>query len=229
MEFQQETLSQILSTHGADLIGYAYLARMLSPEEKYGVSVGVRLPKEIAGAIADGPSPEYLDTYRSLNAKLDEIVTAGASYLQDCGYHAVAQTTKAVKAFGVYRTEMPHKTVATKAGLGWIGKSALLITEEFGPAVRISSILTDAPLTTATPIAVSSCGDCTACWEACPAGAIKGKEWHVNLDRDEFYDALKCRSKAIELSTAATGEEVTLCGKCIAACPYTQKYLKNPD
>lgn len=229
MEFSQEKLSQILSDHGANLIGFAFLSRMLAPEEKFGVSVAVKLPKEIVSAIEDGPNRDYFDIYHSMNTKLNEIILAGVEYIQGCGFHATAQTTDVVKEFGVYRTEMPHKTVATKSGLGWIGKSALLVTEQFGPAVRISSILTDAPLQTGTPIETSKCGNCMVCTKACPAEAISGREWNVNLDRDDFFDVLKCRKKAREIAAEAVHEEITLCGKCIAVCPYTKRYVSSQE
>jgi len=40
-------------------------------------------------------------------------------------------------------SSMPQKTIATRAGLGWIGKTALLITPQFGSAIRLNSVLTD--------------------------------------------------------------------------------------
>ena len=48
------------------------------------------------------------------------------------------------------QTALPHKTIATRAGIGWIGKSALLVTAKYGSAIRLSSILTDTPIETAS-------------------------------------------------------------------------------
>ena len=58
----------------------------------------------------------------------------------------IHKTVLATKEYGIFRTVMPHKTVAVHAGLGWIGKSALFVTEKYGSAVRLTSVLTDAPL-----------------------------------------------------------------------------------
>ena len=41
---------------------------------------------------------------------------------------------------------LPYKTIATKSGLGWIGRSALFVTPEYGSAVALGAILTDMPL-----------------------------------------------------------------------------------
>jgi epoxyqueuosine reductase QueG len=88
-------------------------------------------------------------------------------------YKAVA-LKPTVKQVDLTKTDahLPHKTVATKAGFGWIGKSALLITKRYGAAIRLASVLTDADLDTAEPVEQSMCGDCRQCADHCPAKAI---------------------------------------------------------
>ncbi len=88
-----------------------------------------------------------------------------------------------MKEIGVNRTELPHKTVATRAGLGWIGKCALLVTRQFGSAVRLTSFLTDAELECAVPVTQSACRGCTLCVDTCPAGAVSGRQWSTEVDR----------------------------------------------
>ncbi len=227
MYFNQDELISLLSENGADLIGFAELSELSEPEEKYGISIAVKLPREIARSIMTGPTRAYFDQYHELNGVLDRAVTKGAEYLRSCGCHATAQTTDSVVEFGTYRTRMPHKTVAVRAGLGWIGKSALFVTEEYGSAVRLSSILTDAPVIPGEPITVPKCGNCMICTNSCPGKAIRGTNWQPDLDRDSFFDPLACRKKAREIAEDAIHEEITLCGKCIAVCPYTQKYAKG--
>jgi hypothetical protein len=82
-------------------------------------------------------------------------------------------------------TPLPHKTVATRAGLGWIGHCALLVTPAFGPALRISSVLTNAPRYHAVPIVRSRCGTCRRCVEvfepASPGPSNGGKSRHAAL------------------------------------------------
>jgi epoxyqueuosine reductase QueG len=44
-------------------------------------------------------------------------------------------------------TQLPsHKMVATRAGLGWIGKTDLFVSNKYGPRVRLASIRIDAPV-----------------------------------------------------------------------------------
>jgi epoxyqueuosine reductase QueG len=220
-----DELKTILYEGGASLVGFADLTSIVKNDMPYGVSVAVAIPAEIVKSIHDGPNLVYYDAYHTLNEKLDCLVTSGAEFLKSRGYEAHAQTVDAVKEFATYRTELPHKTVATKAGLGWIGKSALLVTEQFGSAVRLSSLVTNAELECAVPVTESKCGDCMACTNACPGKVISGRLWKKDLDRDEFFDPLACRKKARELAAERISKEITLCGKCIESCPYTKNYL----
>lgn len=193
-----------------------------------GICVAVKYPKEVIRSIADLPTVEYFDWYNKLNNRLDMLVTYGAQLLLSRGYTAIAQTRERVGAGEPEcNTLLPHKTVATRAGIGWIGKSALLVTEQYGSMIRLSSILTDAPLETAVPMNESKCGDCTVCTNACPAGAVSGKLWRVGLEREEFFDAGKCQKTARDRAKLGFGGDATICGKCIEACPYTRRCLET--
>ncbi len=222
-----EGLEKILSESGASLVGYADLSSAVQGDMNFGVSVAVAIPPQIILSIENGPTMDYYRAYYRINHLLNQIVTAGAQYITQNGYHAFAQTTDAVVESDDYRTALPHKTVATRAGLGWIGKCALLVTKEYGSAVRISSLITDAPLECGTPVNESLCGNCMVCSNACPGKAITGSLWNVNRDRDEFFHPLDCRKAARKLAAEKIQKEITLCGKCIQVCPYTQRYLRT--
>lgn len=115
-----------------------------------------------------------------------------------------------------------HKAVARMAGLGWQGKSLLLINLEYGPRVRLVTILTDMPLLPDRPIK-NRCGACLECVQACPASAIK------NASTDSYYpgrdvaiDLEKCHQKLIEFK-ALPGINTRICGVCIKACPIGKR------
>ena len=218
-----------LLRYGADIVGFGDLREL--PDNvraglPTGVSIAVVYPKEVIRGIAELPTQVYREWYDKLNEQLDAVVTSGGRLLHELGYKAVAQTREHVGHGDVKdNTSLPHKTVATRAGLGWIGKCALLVTKEYGSAIRISSILTDAPLDTALPVNSSRCGDCLICKDACPGNAVSGKAWEAGLYRDEFFDPVKCRKTAQERAKQGFGGGVTICGKCIEVCPHTQRYI----
>jgi len=216
---------------GADIVGFGYLDELPGEVREglpVGISVAVLYPKGVIQGISELPTQEYYEWYNKLNERLDIIVTRGADMLCNMGYKAVAQTREYVGEVE-YNTTLPHKTVATRAGIGWIGKNALLVTDEYGSALRLSSILTNAPLSTSHPINKSRCGDCMVCTNACPAGAVLGKLWEVGLYRDEFFDPVKCRTTACERAKLGFGGDRPICGKCIEICPYTERYITQRE
>lgn len=99
----------------------------------------------------------------------------------------------------------------------------MLVSEEFGAAIRISTVLTDAELETGEVINSSKCGDCMECKKVCPAKAVLGKNWQVGMERDDFFKALDCRNKIFERGKEI-GIESGSCGLCIWACPWTKRY-----
>lgn len=75
--------------------------------------------------------------------------------------------------FGL-KGEICWRRAAVRAGLGSYGQNGLLVTRDFGAAVRLGGLLTKAPLEPDAPLAESACDQCGACLAACPAGALKG-------------------------------------------------------
>lgn len=226
MELTEE-LKKLLYCQGADLVGIGDLSKIENCNFKTGISVAVSLPKNVIIDLQEAPTKEYYNLYHSLNKKLNEIIMVGEEFLRNKGYEAYAQTTTRVKVNQNNISELPHKTVATRAGLGWIGKNCLLVTPQYGSAIRISSLLTNAPLKCNEPINQSLCGKCNLCIKHCPAQALKGILWEVGIPREKIVDTEKCHKKQREIMIQKTGIETGLCGKCFAVCAYTQKYLKD--
>lgn len=217
-----EELKGLLESAGAALAGCGDLR---GQAYSVGVAVALPIPDQIIRQLLEGPTKEYYETYHAMNRKLNEIVLAGEAFLREKGFQAWAQTTDRVSQDEEWRTPLPHKTVATRAGLGWIGKSCILVTEQYGSAIRLSSLLTDAPLPCARPVTVSRCGDCRVCVDSCPAQALKGTLWRAGMERKELFDREACYRKQVEIMRRRTGIEADLCGKCFAVCPYTRRYL----
>lgn len=108
-----------------------------------------------------------------------------------------------------YRTitsAFSFKYAALQAGLGGIGKNGLLITPAHGPRVKLSAVLTEAPLEGDPLLNDDVCGECSICIKVCPSGALK----EPLEDNKPNHDRFICCS----FFTANQG-----CGLCLAKCP----------
>jgi len=223
-------LKDKLTQKGASIIGFADISDLPFADRDgypHGVVIGVALLPSLVIRTKNGPSIEYRDETNRITEFLDNLAEYAAQVIKSKGFSALPKTRKVVVTDQqTKRTKLPHKTIATKAGIGWIGKGALLITEEYGAAIRITSVLTNADLDFGAPVTTSRCGDCTECQKICPANAVVGKNWVAGMDRGEIFRALDCRNKIIERGRELGMTELT-CGLCILACPWTQKYLKR--
>jgi epoxyqueuosine reductase len=153
--------------------------------------------------------------YQIINPRIDSISATLAQSLDKAGFQAFvvpsSQTVDRTRLTGVFS----HKLAAHLAGLGWIGKSALLITPEHGPRVRWGTVLTDAPFEAGMPID-EMCRDCCECVDGCPACAFTGQAFDKPRPRREIFIAeacyryLKQREKTRHKS----------CGICVYICPF---------
>jgi epoxyqueuosine reductase QueG len=224
-------LRRILLAKGASLVGFADLIEVpaeVRDSMRFGVSMAVALDAAAISTIRDGPTDPYYAEYRKANALLTGLGKVACRTIEGFGYRAIPKKpTHAGIDPKTHSTVLPHKTVATRAGLGWIGKCALLVTEEYGSAIRIATVLTDAPLETSIPVDDCACGDCALCVESCPGKAPSGKNWEVSLHRNSFFDAFACARASRERAMTKLDFDDTFCGICISICPWTKKYLER--
>lgn len=222
-------VSDRLSAAGAVVLGVADLAP-LDETTRQGfpraVSFAMPLTPAIVAEIVEGPTEAYSAEYSRLNALLTQAAQDLATYIESQGWKAHACPATGDWSVTTLRAPFQHKTAATLAGLGWIGKCALLVTPDFGPAIRWASVLTDAPLTAGVPVTESRCGDCTACVDICPGKACSGRNWSQGMLREAFWDPRACMAGMQKVSMARLGRS-GICGMCIAACPFTQSYLRR--
>jgi len=191
--------------------------------------VGKKLDDRIIDSVIDGPNMEYYNLYVDTNRCLSGLVKEIADKLTALGIKGLAinPTPNEVDRADDYDQTLRHtfsqKTAATRAGLGWIGKTDLFISKKFGPRLRLASVLVDYPLKPLNPpIDESKCGKCNLCVEACPAKAANGKLWNIHVDRDEFYSAAKCKQTANRLSLERINQDMRLCGICVSVCPIAK-------
>lgn len=105
-------------------------------------------------------------------------------------------------------------------------KNDVVITEKYGPRVRLSAILIDYQFTYGQRIVRSSCPDsCKKCVEICPYHALHDVKWDIDTLRNDIIDYKLCsqkRSAYIEKHGRKNA-----CGLCMAACPVGMHVIQN--
>lgn len=226
IHLDRNTIGHVLRSQGVDAWGIADnrdRGLPLSPDLSTAIVVLRRLRPAALQDLDQGPTSAYYEEYRLLNRELTETAETLSGMLRENGHRAVAVPptgSDATAAEPLYS----HKAAATRAGLGWIGKTALFVSRELGPAVRLASVFTDLVLPAGRPIVTSRCGTCRRCVEACPAGAGRDVRWSAGMPRDELFDADACERHMAQTATRFNG---SICGICIAVCPHTEAALRR--
>jgi epoxyqueuosine reductase QueG len=228
MKNLEKEIAQITASHGCTLYGFADLKGLTRGELAkfhHGISFVFQMEPWVMDQLTEGPTDAYSVLYRQVNLRIDALADEVVRALSRTGHQAWALPSS-TRSDGVnIRGDFQHKTAATRAGLGWVGKNCQLLTRPWGPWVRLGTVLTDASLPPGTPVVKSLCGKCTKCIESCPANALKGGSWSPGVERDLILDAWACdRYKKNHFISFHGGHN---CGICTQACPVGQKVLRK--
>jgi len=166
------------------------------------------------------PLERYQLYYEVLKNKAHIIV----EFLLGKGYEAVLSLN------------IPLKTSAVRCGLGIQGKNTLLITPNYGPRIRIVSVLTTAKLTVDEPFKGDLCSDCEKCVSACPTGALE--PYRIKIKRCLAYAAEEPYAEDVPMDVRKIDKRLTIrptpysyveCTICVEACPYGRRLKASEE
>jgi epoxyqueuosine reductase len=225
-------IEELIRGRNVDYIGAADLAHARHFVNEQGgpyvaefpvaISIGIALPNDIVDMLPHRNERAVQVSYRShaydvVNRRLDLVASEVTSSLQRGGYRAfpvpAAERMDDERLCAIFS----HKLAANLAGLGWIGKSCLLITPEHGPRIRWTTVLTDAPLNTTREPMADGCGDCRECVDVCPVKAFTGKHFSPEEPREVRYAAERCDRYFQGMEAKG---QLKVCGMCLYICPF---------
>lgn len=118
------------------------------------------------------------------------------------------------------------RAAAHRAGLGWWGRSTLLLVPGQGPWVLLGSVVTDAPLPVTGDDVADGCGTCRRCLDACPTGAFVAPG---------VLDARRCLAWLVQDTgelppewRMALGDRLYGCDECQEVCPPGRRTAAVP-
>jgi epoxyqueuosine reductase len=153
------------------------------------------------------------DYHDVLGAKLTEI----AAYVQDLVGHEISHRW--------YTDTGPilERDLASRAGLGWIGKNTTLIHPDQGSFFFLAEILFDLALEIDPPFDDELCGSCTRCLEACPTGCLTAP-YTLDSNRCISYLTIEYRESLPEELRPILGEWIFGCDICQQVCPWNKRF-----
>lgn len=111
-----------------------------------------------------------------------------------------------------------ERTLAQRAGLGFIGRNHMLINPSLGLQILLGELITDLPLMPDEPF-IHSCQSCDKCITACPTAALT-EDGQFNANRCISYLTIEHKGKIDDDLRKKMDASVFGCNKCILACPY---------
>ncbi|NWJ52581.1 MAG: epoxyqueuosine reductase [Bacteroidetes bacterium] len=230
---------------GAEIIGFAptsrwkeykdtkpeYFPQNIFPFTKSVIVLGIPI---FIPMLETTPSIVYSELYNTTNRLLDEIAYKLAVVLNAKGHQSVFFPRDAYGDISILvkkpEAAFSHVIAAKYAGLGTIGYNHTLLTKEFGPRVRLVSILTDVDIAPDKMIEKDLCIKCEICKKCCPTSAFTTTEYLI-ADMD--------KQKCAEYHKQLKDDYRYPCGVCIKVCPIgadrklsganTKKYLNEKE
>jgi len=181
------------------------------PEAKTVIVIGLPVSLPI---VETAPSIYYHELYSTVNSMLDSKAYEIANFLNEKGFSSIYLPRDGYGNIKILIDNpfafFSHKHAAYLAGLGSFGHNNVLLTTQYGPRVRFTSIFTSAQITPDQIKIKDLCIHCLKCAKDCPVGAIP-----IRGDFPSPIDKRACAARSAKLRD----EFRSPCGICIKVCP----------
>ena len=199
-----EELKEMALTLGAFKVGIATTETLAGgppsadltyvlPEAKSAVCFALAFDQRLIDPYFKKEDHESLETNKVRTTTLaNGIALEMAGFLQQYGYKAVPQAANFVYRMDTENWMMDmhppisHRYLAVRSGIGWLGYSGNIITKEYGSAIVLASVVTDAELVPTDPLPEEEnyCDECKLCLSVCSSGYVDPTRLRTRRPRD---------------------------------------------
>jgi len=149
------------------------------------------------------------DYHKVLRSRLQQLAEKITAEIGPFGYRVFTDSAPVMEV-----------EIAQRAGLGWRGKHTLLLNRDAGSMFFLGEIFTDLPLPTDEPQS-AHCGECSACIDLCPTGAIVGP-YRLDARRCISYLTIELKESIPVELRPLMGNRILGCDDCQLVCPWNK-------
>lgn len=149
------------------------------------------------------------DYHKIMRNRLQRLATRIQDEIGEYGYRVFTDSAPVME-----------KPLATKAGLGWVGKHSMLVSRSTASWFVLGEIYTDLPLPQDRE-EMDHCGSCSKCMTACPTQAIV-EPYRLDARRCISYLTIELRESIPEALRPLLGNRIYGCDDCLLACPWNR-------
>lgn len=231
-----QAMEQLAREQGVDLITYGCLkgkslfnrAENTVSLQKWELFFSISLAIHFAESMVDllklhedeGMLFYFNQHNHSLSDQLEYAAHKIAVLLSDNGYRALIVPGRGKGYSKGAPGIISHMALANLSGMGSMSDSGMLVTPEYGPRIRLCSILTNLPLPSGKP-AKEHCLHCGLCRQICPSHAIDGRHFEPQNPDESYLDTVACAAYRAERAQKYNGNR--FCNLCMMVCPVGKK------
>jgi len=211
-----QMVTEFAKAAGADLVGFttvkdSFVFQGTKIDHGFAVVLAMEMDYERIKTAPDSPSGIEV---RRVYWRLGEVTVKVAEFIRSLGYRATAHHPRRLRK---KHPTMLHTQAAIEAGLGELGRMALLITEEFGPRVRLATVTTelDLPQAPKKRFGIDKyCSVCRLCQKVCEGNAIPDTKRLVAGVERYVVDPYKCLPYFAKYDG---------CNLCVSKCTFNRR------
>ena len=183
--------------------------------------LGIQMGLQKAGIPEVASYAHYVDYHDAILPMAEALIQRMQACLQE--HQEYSAYTNLNYRICIDSSPILERSLAVQAGLGWIGKSSMLVNPTYGSALFLCEILLSLPIEPDKPYTGDGCGSCMRCINACPNHCIDPETRTIRADHCASYLTIEHKGEFTPEQSELAGTHLFGCDACLRACPWNSK------